>query len=263
VLFLFTIFLPVLETSDERFITCARSAASVCNAYKRLSQNKTLTYTMISLHSCFVAGLTLVYCIWRDRKLFSYEVIEATQSCSQILTIFGEKWPGAVKYRDIFDALSQSLFKLTMKEVDSTSITRSPLSLHLNFETQPKPSLQTTSLAQGSPLSELFEPVQASQPTMSHLVTDAVKEAFMEVDEEAPGGWQGWRMWNEMVTEDGTSAPRQASGHNTVGHEAFDTDWNTQSGSAIYGTDPVQDAAMQMGNFAMMHHDQWSLSGYR
>jgi hypothetical protein len=40
---------------------------------------------------------------------------------------------------------------------------------------------------------------------MSYLVSDAVKEAFMEVDEEAPGGWQGWRMWNEMVqdTEDG------------------------------------------------------------
>ncbi|KAJ4399922.1 hypothetical protein N0V91_009090 [Didymella pomorum] len=258
VLFLFTIFLPVLETSDERFITCARSAASVCNAYKRLSQNKTLTYTMISLHSCFVAGLTLVYCIWRDRKLFSYEVIEATQSCSQILTIFGEKWPGAVKYRDIFDALSQSLFKLTMKQVDSASIARSPPSLHLNLEAQPKPSIQTTGLTHESPTSAPFESTQASRPTMSHLVTDAVKEAFMEVDEEAPGGWQGWRMWNEMVTEDGTSA----SALESVGHEAFDADWN-QSGSVVYGTDPVQDAAMQMGNFAMMQHEQWSLSGYR
>jgi hypothetical protein len=258
VLFLFTVFLPVLETSDERFITCARSAASVCNAYKRLSQNKTLTYTMISLHSCFVAGLTLVYCIWRDRKLFSYEVIEATQSCSQILTIFGEKWPGAVKYRDTFDALSQSLFKLTMKQTDSASIVRSPPSLHLSLEAQPKPSIQTTGLAQESPASMPFEPAQANRPTMSHLVTDAVKEAFMEVDEEAPGGWQGWRMWNEMVTEDGTSA----SGPDTIGHKAFDAGWN-QSGSAVYGTDPVQDAAMQMGNFAMMQHDQWSLSGYR
>lgn len=257
-LFLFTIFLPVLETLDERFITCARSAASVCNAYKRLSQNKTLTYTMISLHSCFVAGLTLVYCIWRDRSLFSYEVLEATQSCSQILTIFGEKWPGAVKYRDIFDALSQSLFKLTMKQVDLASIERSTPSLHLNLETQPKPSSQTTDLAQESSAPVSFELSQASQPTMSHLVTDAVKEAFMEVDEEAPGGWQGWRMWKEMVTEDGTSA----SGLDTVEHEPFDTDWN-QSGSAVYGTDPVQDAAMQMGNFAMMQHDQWSLSGYR
>jgi len=213
---------------------------------------------MISLHSCFVAGLTLVYRIWRDRKLFSYEVIEATQSCSQILTIFGEKWPGAVKYRDIFDALSQSLFKLTMKQADLVSTARSPPSLHLNLEAQPKPSIQTTGLTHESLASASLESTQTSRPTMSHLVTDAVKEAFMEVDEEAPGGWQGWRMWNEMVTEERMSA----SGLDTVGQEAFDADWN-QSGSAVYGTDPVQDAAMQMGNFATMQHDPWSLSGYR
>jgi hypothetical protein len=120
VLFLFTVFLPTLETSDMRFITCARSAACVCNAYKRLSQNRTLTYTMISLHSCFVAGLTLVYCIWRDRSLFSYDVLEATRACSQILTIFGEKWPGAVKYRDIFDALSGSLFKTVVNSMPTS-----------------------------------------------------------------------------------------------------------------------------------------------
>ena len=121
-LFLFTVFLPTLDTSDMRFITCARSAACVCNAYKRLSQNRTLTYTMISLHSCFVAGLTLVYCIWRDRSLFSYDVLEATRACLQILTIFGEKWPGAVKYRDIFDALSGSLFKTIVNSTPTTSM---------------------------------------------------------------------------------------------------------------------------------------------
>lgn len=218
---------------------------------------------MISLHSCFVAGLTLVYCIWRDGKLFSYEVVEATQSCSQILTIFGEKWPGAVKYRDIFDALSQSLFKLTMKTADAASCTRSPPSLHLNIDTQPSTSHQTMSVAQGSPGPILSESTQNTQPTMSHLVTDAVKEAFMEVDEEAPGGWQGWRMWNEMVTEDGASAPRQASELDGVGLGLFETIWNAHPGSAMYGTDPVQDAVMQTGNFEMMHQVQWNLSGYR
>lgn len=260
-MFLFTIFLPILEISDERFITCARSAASVCNAYKRLSQNRTLTYTMISLHSCFVAGLTLIYCIWRDHRLFSYEVIEAAQNCSQILTIFGEKWPGAVKYRDIFDALSQSLFKLTMNQTNSASITGIPPSFQLNFETHTTTSLRaaTEACPESSPLTS----AQASRPTLSHLVTDAVKEAFMEVDEEAPGGWQGWRMWNEMVTEEGAFTSRQACGPDTISHDVSNTDWNPQSGSAVYGTDPVQEAAVQMGNFAAMHHDQWGLSGYR
>src|SRR6478735_6626225 len=114
VLALFTVLLPSLATTDPRFITTARSAACVCVAYKRLNQQRTLTYTMISLHSCFVAGLTLMYCIWKDKSLFSYHVVEATQACSQSLTVFGEKWAGAVKYRDIFDALSGSLLKTLM-----------------------------------------------------------------------------------------------------------------------------------------------------
>lgn len=218
---------------------------------------------MISLHSCFVAGLTLVYCIWRDRKLFSYDVVEATQSCSQILTIFGERWPGAVKYRDIFDALSQSLFKLTMKTVGVTPRTRRSPSFQLNIDTQPTPSVRTTSPTQGTHDPVPFVPTQADRPTMSHLVTDAVKEAFMEVDEEAPGGWQGWRMWNEMVTEGGSPIARQDSGLETVGQEAPGTSWYPQLGPVVYGTDPVQDAAMQMGNFPIMHHDQWGPSGYR
>ncbi|KAJ8116419.1 hypothetical protein OPT61_g2151 [Boeremia exigua] len=261
VLFLFTVFLPVLETSDERFITCARSASSVCNAYKRLSQNKTLTYTMISLHSCFVAGLTLVYCIWRDRRLFSYEVIEATQSCSQILTIFGEKWPGAVKYRDIFDALSQSLFKLTMQPMETTRNTRNPPSLQLNVVKPPLAVGRAASFSQAeySPVSPQRLP--ARKPTMSHLVTDAVKEAFMEVDEEAPGGWQGWRMWNEMVTNDDLPTLRFGSLEST-GDAQFAPSWNFCQDSAGYGTDPVQNAAMHSGT-DIMSEDHQLFFGYR
>ncbi|KAK1479496.1 fungal specific transcription factor domain-containing protein [Colletotrichum cuscutae] len=87
ILSLYTVFLPVLQTSDLRFLTTARSAACVCRAYKRLNQQKTLSYTMMALHSCFIAGLTLVYCLWREHALFSYDTLEATRACSQSLTI--------------------------------------------------------------------------------------------------------------------------------------------------------------------------------
>lgn len=230
---------------------------------------------MISLHSCFVAGLTLIYCIWRDRTLFSYEVIEAAQSCSQILTIFGEKWPGAIKYRDIFDALSQSLFKLTMKPAEATAPphhTRSSPSLQLNIDTQSFTAAagQTVNTLRGSgtPVSPKIESSQPGKPSMSHLVTDAVKEAFMEVDEEAPGGWQGWRMWNDMVTNDNgsdNSTSRPAFGFGGgVNPESIETGWTAYPGSGgIYGIDPVQDAAMQMGDAFVPDHGEWGLSGYR
>ncbi|KAK1844239.1 C6 transcription factor [Colletotrichum chrysophilum] len=192
ILSLFTVLLPALNTSDPRFVTCARSAACVCTTYKRLNQQKTLSYTMMALHSLFIAGLTLVYCLWRDRSLFSYDALEATRACSQSLTIFGEKWPGAVKYRDIFDALSGSLFKTIVNPSSASVSGLKPLKVDLEAE----PGVSPTSPAV-SPKTQ-----HEGKPIMSHAISDAVKEAFMEVDEEAPGGWQGWRMFNEMVHDD-------------------------------------------------------------
>lgn len=256
-------FLPVLDKSDARFLTCARSAASVCNAYKRLSQNKTLTYTMISLHSCFVAGLTLVYCIWRDPTLFSCEVLEATQSCSQILTIFGEKWPGAAKYRDIFDSLSRSLFRLTVGTADSKMHPDSTSPLQLSLERQPLTTAQLPCTRPNSHTLMSYRPLQAAKSTMSHLVTDAVKEAFMEVDEEAPGGWQGWRMWNEMITDSSGGKPHSVSRLDDCGHGPPVTNWNSCADSGYYGIDPIQDEALCMSNYSTMGHDPWGLAGFR
>jgi hypothetical protein len=263
VLFLFTVFLPALDTTDPRFITCTRSAACVCNAYKRLSQNKTLTYTMISLHSCFVAGLTLVYCIWRDRSLFSYDALEATRACSQILTIFGEKWPGAIKYRDIFDALSGSLFKLTITPGASLSQNNGSQSLRLDIDVEPTTTNQSSNCQFPSSNETPPETMHNTKSTMSHMVTDAVKEAFMEVDEEAPGGWQGWRMWNEMVRDETAVTPGSASRYDEASIGQHDINWSAFEGSGVYRVDPIQDAAMQMDNGETMEESQWNFGGYR
>ncbi|KAF1941849.1 hypothetical protein EJ02DRAFT_376988 [Clathrospora elynae] len=262
VLFLFTVFLPTLDTSDPRFITCARSAACVCNAYKRLSQNKTLTYTMISLHSCFVAGLTLVYCIWRDRSLFSYDVLEATRACSQILTIFGEKWPGAIKYRDIFDALSGSLFKTVVNPAPTMLHTKGSRPLQLDMDAEPIITSLPPHGQQEGRGKMPSETTQGGKPTMSHMVTDAVKEAFMEVDEEAPGGWQGWRMWNEMVRDETTPVPGPAFRFDGIGSAQTEMSWSAYEGPGFYGVDPIQNAAMQMDR-GMMDGNQWNFGGYR
>ncbi|KAH0351953.1 hypothetical protein KCU81_g1884, partial [Aureobasidium melanogenum] len=242
VLFLFTVFLPSLQTSDPRFLICARSATSVCVAYKRLNQNKTLTYTMISLHSCFVAGLTLVYCIWRDRSLFSYEILEATRDCSQSLTIFGEKWPGAVKYRDIFDELSGNLLKSIVNRGPSLRSYDRPRQNHVNSDNVSNVSTRIQQTQQTIPQ------VPPNQPTSiieMPMISDAVREAFMEVDEEAPGGWQGWRMWDEMVRENASSVNESVLGSRLAGQSYSGTSWECYD--STYNLDPVQDAVMQMG----------------
>lgn len=45
---------------------------------------------------------------------------------------------------------------------------------------------------------------------VNNMILGAVKEAFMEVDEEAPGGYHGWRMFSEMV--DSTSTKQEHVG---------------------------------------------------
>lgn len=219
---------------------------------------------MISLHSCFVAGLTLIYCVWRDRKLFSYEAVEAIQSCSQILTIFGEKWPGAIKYRDIFDALSQGFFKLTLRSAEGISHAKSPLPGQLDCDKQPGVAAEVIHDAKNGELPISSETQQTRKPTMSHLVTDAVKEAFMEVDEEAPGGWQGWRIWNEMIIDDKNSALRSDFDFNCFENpEMMDAHWDLSPVSGNYVIDPVQDAAMQFNTRITANTGKWTPSDYR
>lgn len=218
---------------------------------------------MISLHSCFVAGLTLVYCIWRDRSLFSYDMLEATRDCSQSLTIFGEKWPGAVKYRDIFDVLSGNLLKSIVNPGASAAPTENPRRRHVNIEASQYVSSQSANAQQAGYGHLSANSDQNTDTSMGHMVSDAVKEAFMEVDDEAPGGWQGWRMWNEMVQDDATLVPDPASRARGGGFGHTEMSWDGYDGLGMYGVDPVQDAAMQMGNYTMMGEGQWDIGGLR
>ena len=180
ILSLYTNVLPDLSVDDRRFTTCAQSAARICATYKRLNQMKVLSFTIIALHSCFVAGLTLVYCLWRDKRLFNFDLLEATKSCSQCLTIFGEKWPGAVRYGDIFDTLSNGVIRTIMEPGPSRSLIKD-----LDILTaQPLSSAATA------------EPSRPTDPLLG-----AVKDVFMDVAEDIPAS-QGWRLFTEMVQSD-------------------------------------------------------------
>lgn len=251
--------LPTLDPSDQRFITSARSACCVCIAYKRLNQQKTLSYTMISLHSCFVAGLTLMYCLWRNRNLFGYEALEATQACSQSLTIFGEKWSGAVKYRDIFDALSGSLFKTLVTpggQPSSASSMGFSMMEDMTPSVNPPPQASHQMTNRGDqPTHDQYDggndySQRRADAPASELVSDAVKEAFMEVDEEAPGGWQGWRMWNEMLG-DAPAAP-EATQPDRERRNEFDggSGSTTYHGHDGWGfVDPLQKSCAQTNGY--------------
>ena len=200
-----------------------------------------------------------MYCIWRDRSLFSYEMLEATRDCSQSLTIFGEKWPGAVKYRDIFDALSGNLLKSILNPGPSHAVTETPRRRHVNAEAAQYVSSQTMHTHPPNLGQVNAHGTQTVDTSMGDMVSDAVKEAFMEVDGEAPEGWQGWRMWNEMVRDDATLVPDPASRMRGSGFGSLKMSWDGCEGSIMHGVDPLQDAAMQIGNYTSMGEGRWDL----
>ncbi|KAF2662576.1 hypothetical protein K491DRAFT_700336 [Lophiostoma macrostomum CBS 122681] len=213
ILSLYTALLPSLAVSDQRYVSCAQSSARICSIYKRLNQQKILSFTIIGLHSCFVAGLTLIYCLWRDKTSFNFDILEATRSCSQCLTIFGEKWSGAVKYGEIFESLSGSVLRAIMEPNEKGA---SDLKITLDTLSESSPA------ASGSSRGKAYDPLLG-----------AVKNVFMEVDEDMPGGWQGWRVFNEMVQSDIQDPTLATGGISESGglprNELASPQWNSNS----------------------------------
>lgn len=78
----------------------------------------------------------------------------------------------------------------------------------------------------------------------------------MEVDEEAPGGWQGWRMWDEMVSENASSVNDSVLGSRLAGQSYNGTSWECYD--STYSLDPVQDAVMQTGAHETVTGGSWN-----
>ncbi|CAK7224838.1 hypothetical protein SCUCBS95973_005655 [Sporothrix curviconia] len=92
-----------------RYLTkCAEACGGVCRTYKHLHQHMTVGYSLMGLQSVFMAGLTLIYCIWVDPTLiFNSTTSNDIYACSIVLFVITERWPGARKYRDAFDIIKQ------------------------------------------------------------------------------------------------------------------------------------------------------------
>ena len=57
-------------------------------------------------------GLTLAYCTWiSPQEVFSIKASNDMNACSIVLYIITERWPGAKKYRDTYEAIKQSLLE--------------------------------------------------------------------------------------------------------------------------------------------------------
>lgn len=73
--------------------------------HKRLHQNVTVGFSLMALHSVFFAGLTMLYCAWKCASVLTNATRKMINDCSVVLYIITERWPGAKRYRDLFEAI--------------------------------------------------------------------------------------------------------------------------------------------------------------
>jgi hypothetical protein len=102
------------ETINERYFKlCIEACGGICETYKRLHHRMPLAFTTVSLQNVFLAGLTLVYCMWQDPASQSADKsLSALTDCSIMLYVMTERWPEARKYRDVFESIKRLVLNM-------------------------------------------------------------------------------------------------------------------------------------------------------
>ncbi|KAH3956156.1 hypothetical protein HBI68_195890 [Parastagonospora nodorum] len=101
------------SSANPRFLAkCVEACGGVCQTYKRLHQRVSVGFSLMALHSVFLAGLTLIYCTWLSPKsVFGMKTSNDMNACSIVLYIITERWPAAKKYRDVFENVKQTVLE--------------------------------------------------------------------------------------------------------------------------------------------------------
>lgn len=119
-------FLEVLRPEDRLFRECQASAGQICQLYKIFHQKTVTGHSTPAVHTVFVAGVTLIYCMWlarnyddeKRRKLGDiskhtrplvsaslFSTMDDLRACSVCLYVMTERSHFAKIFRDTFDQL--------------------------------------------------------------------------------------------------------------------------------------------------------------
>jgi hypothetical protein len=99
-------FLALLTPEDSYFQQCVVSVGQICQIHKRLHQSPQYGHSFIAVHTVFIAGITLLYCLWLGKdKVWSFSVSNNLRACSCVLSIMAERAAWVRRYRDVYEVL--------------------------------------------------------------------------------------------------------------------------------------------------------------
>ncbi|OAL18386.1 hypothetical protein AYO22_10706 [Fonsecaea multimorphosa] len=116
------------------FASFAKSSGEVCQLNRRLHRIRSVPFTLLDLHSVFVAGFSMIYCAWSDPSLYDAEMAADLGACSTVLYLIAEQWgEGAKKYRDAFELIAGKTAEYVLSPRRShTSSQQQPVSVGLH-----------------------------------------------------------------------------------------------------------------------------------
>ncbi|KFA54954.1 hypothetical protein S40293_02305 [Stachybotrys chartarum IBT 40293] len=146
---------------------CAKACAGICGAYKRLHQTLAVGYSFMALQTVFMAGLTLVYCIWiSPAEIFDMITSNGIHDCSILLFVIAERVLPAKKYRNAFEVIRQRVIDHISQEPAAPREAMAGLTEEL------APS------AQSFQVNMPFEVDNGSFEEFSQIITDMTGEEF-------------------------------------------------------------------------------------
>jgi hypothetical protein len=124
-------FLTILPPADTRIALCLQASGQLCQIFKRLHQRDSYGHSFIGLHSVFIAGVTMCYCLSIAPSLWTFSVSNDLRACSSALFVMAERTPVVKKYRDALEnVIGATMEFVAQVPVQDHTLTTSPSQTH-------------------------------------------------------------------------------------------------------------------------------------
>ncbi|WEJ92941.1 hypothetical protein PSN45_000399 [Yamadazyma tenuis] len=119
--------LPLLMRShnserDSLLDQACLAAGKICSCYKKLYRDSILEFSIVALHTVFLAGITMVYYLKNKGEPTFINIQNDLRAGSSLLFVFSERWVEAKTYSDLFDSLLEDIDKIKNSPKESNIV---------------------------------------------------------------------------------------------------------------------------------------------
>lgn len=118
-------FLASLDPTGPLFKKCVAETGRICLVFRDFYRKYEQGFTTIAMHTNFIAGLTLIYCLWLAKDTDFLPILENIRMCTSSLYILTERSRLCRNYRDTFENLVTTTIKTVNEHSHSILASRS------------------------------------------------------------------------------------------------------------------------------------------